>query len=94
MQSYRQRITVQRQPVKEKEQLNPSRKNNKEETRAFISRALSMYRSAAAVYGPFSDEEQLCRDEILKYMIDLEKLDRGTYEEYREVVEKYGRADS
>ncbi len=94
MRSYRQRIAVQRQPVKEKKKFNPFRntkRNSKDETRAFILRALSMYRSAAAACEPLSDEEQLCRDEILKYTIDFEKLERGTYEERREVIEKYGR---
>ena len=94
MRSFRQRVSVQKQQKARKAEFDPyvkARRNNREATREYITRAIRMYREAAGKFEPLSDEEKLCHEEILKYTIDLEKLDRGTYDERREVIGKYGR---
>jgi hypothetical protein len=94
MQSYRKRIAVQMQHRPKKEEFNPfvaSQKISWDEVRAYILKAIRMHEEVAKKFEPLSDEEKLCREEILKYKIDLEIMDRSTYEEGREVVMKYGR---
>jgi hypothetical protein len=93
MQSYRKRIALQMQHKQPKEKFDPfikAKKVNREEVRLYILRAISMYEKAARSFEPLSDQEKYCRDEILKYKIDLEILERGAYEDGREVVKKYG----
>jgi hypothetical protein len=93
MQSYRQRIAIQKQHIEPKVKQDPfikAKKINREETRAYIMRAILMYKKVITSFEPFSDEEILCRNEILKYTVDLEILNRGSYEEGKEVVKKYG----
>jgi hypothetical protein len=94
MRSYRQRLAVQKQHKEPKVQYDPfikAKRSSLEETRAYIMKAISMYRTVVASFEPFSDEEKFCRDEIFKYTVDLEILLRGTYEESKGVIEKYGR---
>ena len=94
MRSYRQKIAIQRQHKEPKGKHDPFKsvkKDYRTETKTYIAKAISMYQIAAASFEPLSDEEKYCRDEILKYTADLEMLDRGTYEERKEVVKKYGR---
>lgn len=95
MRPYRQRVAVQKQPPKQKKtEFDPfvkAKKPASETTREYIARAIRMYKEAAKGFPPLSDEEKICRDEILKYTIDLERYDRGTYEERKEVIAKYGR---
>lgn len=93
MRSYRQRIAVQKQHKQPKAEFDPfvsAKKISKETVRAYIVKAILMHKKVAASLEPLSDEEKLCRDEILKYTIDLEILARGSYEEGKEVVKKYG----
>ncbi|MDF2906811.1 MAG: hypothetical protein K0R34_2132 [Herbinix sp.] len=93
MASYRQRITIQKQHKElfiKRDPFTKTKKNYRSETKIYITKAISMYKTAAASFEPLSDEEKICRDEILKYTIDLEILERGTYEESREVIKKYG----
>ena len=92
MRPYRQRIAVQRQP-KKKPEFDPFTKVRRpswKTTREYIARAIRMYTEIAGKFAPFSEEEKMCREEILRYTADLEMLDRGTYEERKEVIEKYG----
>jgi hypothetical protein len=93
MQSYRKRIAVQKQHKEPVTEYNPfvmAKKISREEVRSYILRAILMYEKVVASFEPLSDEEKLCRDEILRYKIDLEIIDRGSYEEGKEVVKKYG----
>ena len=97
MQSYRKRIAVQMQHKPKKAEFNPfsgSKNIRMDDVRAYILKAIRMHEEAAKRFEPLSDEEKLCREELLKYKIDLEIIDRGTYEEGREVVKKYGGAIS
>lgn len=93
MANYRQKITVQKKVKEPKAKFDPfikARKTTHDETRTYIKKALLMYREVVVSLEPLSDAEKLCRDEILKYTIDLEILEKGTYEEAKEVVVKYG----
>ncbi|WMJ85467.1 hypothetical protein [Anaerocolumna sp. MB42-C2] len=94
MASFRQRIAIQKQHKEPKKKYDPfktAKKNYQSETKVYLKRAILMYKTLAAKFKPFSDEEELCRKEVLKYTIDLEILEHGTYEERKEVVKKYGR---
>jgi hypothetical protein len=94
MQSFRKRIAVQKQHIEhiDKTQvINHSMKDYIDMTRAYIQKALLMYHKAAASFVPLSDEEAICRDEIIKLTADLEIINNGTYEERKEVVKKYGK---
>jgi hypothetical protein len=42
-------------------------------------------------FKPLSDEWETCVNDLQKYKIDFELLERGTYEEHKEVIDKYGR---
>jgi hypothetical protein len=93
MQSYRKRIAVQMQHKSKKAEFNPfngSQKIRWDDVRSYILKAIRMHEDVAKRFEPLSDEEKLCREELLKYKIDLEIMDRGTYEEGKEVVKKYG----
>ncbi len=97
MQSYRKRLAVQKQHVVHKSETeikNTSFRNQKDETKIYILKAIAMYKAVMKQIEPLSDEEKLCCDEILKYTIDLETLERGTFEESKEVISKYGRCIS
>jgi len=92
--SYRQKIAIQKQHKEHETKSNlfgSAKKDYRAEAKIYIVKAISMYGTAAASFEPFSDEEKVCRDEILKYTIDLEAMERGTYEESKEVIKKYGR---
>jgi hypothetical protein len=94
MQSYRKRIAVQMQHKPQSAEFNPFNRSQKirwDEVRSYILKAIRMHEEVAKRFEPLSDEEKLCREDLLKYKIDLEIMDRGTYEEGREVVKKYGR---
>ena len=93
MNDFRHRMKIQKKPKKSKMQYDPFisiRKNNYAVARSFIVKAIHMYKSAVSFFEPLSDEEKICRDEILKYIIDLEILEHGTYAERKEVIKKYG----
>ncbi len=97
MASFRQRIAIQKlqkEPKKKYDPFKTAKKNYQPETKAYIKRAIMMYKTLGAYFKPFSDEEELCRKEVFKFTIDLEILEHGTYEERKEVVKKYGRGIS
>jgi hypothetical protein len=97
MLNFRQRMVVQKQQQKLKNNHDPfitAKKEYRTETISYLIRAISMYRTAITFFEPLSDEEKICREEIFKYTIDLEILEHGTYEERKEVIKKYGRGIS
>ena len=97
MQSYRKRLAVQKQHVVHKPEPDIKKisfRNQKDETKIYILKAIAMYKAVMKQAEPLSDEVILCCDEILKYTIDLENLERGTFEECKEVIRKYGRCVS
>jgi 2-polyprenyl-3-methyl-5-hydroxy-6-metoxy-1,4-benzoquinol methylase len=83
-----------KEPRKKYDPFKAAKKNYESETKAYIKRAISMYRELAANYKPFSAEEIICREEMFKFTVDLEVLEHGAYEERKEVVKKYGRGIS
>lgn len=97
MQSFRKRIAIQKQHKEPEVRYDPFkfiRKDFYSETKTFLKKAILMHTRVAASFEPLSDEEKTCRDEILKYTIDLEMLEFGTHEERKEVMRKYGRCYS
>ena len=93
MQSFRKRIAIQMQHGKtEPKQISykPSYKDLFNTTKSYLTKAILIYKRAVISFEPFSEEEKFCREEILKYTIDLEILERGTHEERKEVIRKYG----
>lgn len=93
MQSFRKRIAIQTQHGNcEPKQVpyKPSYKDLYITTKVFLNKAILIYKRAVASFEPFSEEDKFCREEILKYTIDLEMLERGTHEESKEVIRKYG----
>ena len=93
MSSFRQRMAVQKQRKDPKKRYDPfktAKKNYQSETKAYIKKAINMYKTLAVGFKPFSDEEVICREAVFKFTIDLDKLERGTYEERKEVIKKYG----
>ena len=94
MRSYRQRIAVQKQPVKPKqkqEQPKISVKKYYPEVKEYIQKAIRMHQGILKDLEPLSDEWALCQEELFKFKTDYELLERGTYEDRKGVIEKYGR---
>ena len=95
MQNYRKRMIVQKKhsetPKARQVHIKPTYRELYFDTKAFLVKVVLMYKVVVASFEPLSDEEKLCRDEILKYTIDLEILQHGTYEERKEVIRKHGR---
>jgi hypothetical protein len=96
MQSYRKRIAVQRQPKqkpkpKEEAARHLSVKKLYPEVRCYLLKAINLYADVEKKFVPFSDEWEICIDDLQKYKADFELLERGTYDERKGVIEKYGR---
>ncbi len=98
MQSYRKRMVVQKShnetPKAKQVHIKPTYRALYSDTKAFLVKAISMYKTVASSFEPLSDEEKFCRDETLRYTIDLETLENGTFEERKEVMRKHGRGIS
>lgn len=60
------------------------------EVRDYLLRAIRMHQEILKSFKPLSDEWTMCQSELFKYKTDFEILERGTYEERKEVIEKYG----
>ena len=94
MQSYRKRIVVQMQPIIHKPKEEPVKLSTKKlysEVRSYLLTAIRMYQTILKHYEPLSDEWAICQNYIFKYKTDFELLKNGSYEERKEVIEKYGR---
>ena len=94
MQSYRKRIAVQMQPAKprhKQEQLKVPVKKRYPEVKAFLLKAIRLHEEISKNFDPLSDEWETCINDLQKYKIDFELLERGTYEDRKGVIEKYGR---
>lgn len=93
MQSYRKRIAVQKQPVKQKQRKEQPKtlvRKRYPEVREFLQKAIRMHEEVLRRFEPMSDEWALCLDELFKYKADFEQLEGGTYEVRKEVIRKYG----
>lgn len=94
MQSYRKRIAVQAQPIKtdiNQEQRRPTYKKSYADIRAYLLKAINLYEIVSKKFDPLSDDWKTCLEDLQKYKFDFELLERGTYEERKGVIEKYGR---
>lgn len=94
MQSYRKRIAVQMQPVKHKPAVKQNKTSVKKlypEVRNYLLTAIRMHQEVLKRFKVFSDEWVICQNDLFKYRADFELLEKGTYEERKEVVDKYGR---
>lgn len=94
MQSYRKRIAVQMQHkdhTSYQKINNPSIKKSYQHVKEYLLKAIRMHETVSKQFEPLSDEWKICLDDLQKFNIDFETLERGTYEERKEVIEKYGR---
>ncbi len=94
MQSYRQRIAVQMQHKPKKsgrEAIQKATKTSYLETRDFLVKAIMIHKTVSSRLEPLSDEWTVCNDILFKYKTDLEILEKGTYDERKGVIKKYGR---
>lgn len=94
MRNYRQRIAVQMQhkPKSDKPIIpRQERKTPYVATREYLKKAIRMYGEILAGFDPFSDEWAVCSDIIFRHKMDLEILEKGSYEERKGVIEEYGR---
>jgi hypothetical protein len=94
MRSYRQKIAVQRQhrPKREKPVLTAqASKTPYVATREYLMTAIRMYGEIYKTLEPLSDEWAMCSDILFRHKTDLEILERGSHEERKGVIEKYGR---
>ena len=94
MQSYRKRIAVQmkHKEVKPSQTVHKSSvKKSYSHVKEYLLKAIRMHESLSKQFAPLSDEWKVCLDDLQKYKIDYEILERGTYDERKGVIEKYGR---
>ncbi len=93
MRSYRQRIAVQKQPTKPKEKQEQPKEPAKKrypEVKAYLQKAIRMHQEILKDFEPLSDEWALCQSDLFRYKTDYELLERGTYEDRKGVIDKYG----
>ena len=94
MRSYRQKISVQmqRRPKREIPAFTARTwKTPFVATREYLVAAIRIYRNVQDKLEPLSDEWVLCSDILFRHKTDLEILEKGSHEERKGVIEKYGR---
>jgi hypothetical protein len=60
------------------------------EVKEYLLKAIQMHQVVLKQFEPLSDEWTLCQNELFTFKKDLELLERGSYEDRKEVIEKYG----
>jgi hypothetical protein len=94
MQSYRKRIAVQMQHKPKREKTAMTSRTSKTSyiaTKEYLGTAIRMYQEIQEDLEPLSDTWVMCSDILFRHKTDLEILVKGSYDERKGVIEKYGR---
>lgn len=94
MRSYRQKIAVQMQHRQKREKPALSSRTSKTHyiaTMEYLGTAIRMYQEIQEDLEPLSDVWAMCSDILFRHRTDLEILVKGSYDERKGVIEKYGR---